>query len=116
MSPEELLACIGEYGRVGDPVPPPRSRRRFLEAAKNLKVVGRAGIGVDNVDVPQATQKGVVVMNTPFGNATTTAEHAVGMMFALARQITVANTSTQAGKWEKIPLYGDGIDRQGPWG
>jgi len=105
MSPEELLACIGEYDglaiRSATKVTP-----AVLEAAKNLKVVGRAGIGVDNVDVPQATQKGVVVMNTPFGNATTTAEHAVGMMFALARQITVANTSTQAGKWEKSRFMG----------
>ena len=58
-----------------------------LEAAKNMKVIGRAGIGVDNIDLPTATQKGIVVMNTPFGNSITTAEHAIAMMFALARQI-----------------------------
>lgn len=82
-----------------------------IEAAKNLKVVGRAGIGVDNVDIPKATAAGVVVMNTPFGNSITTAEHAIAMMFALAREIPQANESTHAGKWEKkrfmgVELYG----------
>jgi len=77
-----------------------------LEAAKNLKVVGRAGIGVDNVDIPAATARGVVVMNTPYGNAVTTAEHAIAMMFALARQIPQANESTHAGKWEKSRFMG----------
>ncbi len=83
----------------------------ILEAAKNLKVVGRAGIGVDNVDVKAATARGVVVMNTPFGNSITTAEHAIAMMMALARQLPQASASTHAGKWEKnkfmgIELYG----------
>lgn len=110
MTPEELLACIGEYDglaiRSSTKVTP-----EVIAAAPNLKVVGRAGIGVDNVDIPAATQNGVVVMNTPFGNAITTAEHAVSMMMALARQIPQANESTHQGKWEKsrfmgVELYG----------
>jgi D-3-phosphoglycerate dehydrogenase len=64
-------------------------------------VIGRAGIGVDNVDIPAASKKGIIVMNTPFGNSITTAEHAIAMMFAVARQIPEANASTHAGKWEK---------------
>ena len=72
----------------------------LLAHATNLKVVGRAGIGVDNVDIPAATAKGVIVMNTPYGNAITTAEHAIAMMFAADRQIVAADASTQAGKWE----------------
>ena len=110
MSPEELIACIGEYDglaiRSSTKVTP-----KVLAAATNLKVVGRAGIGVDNVYTPAATQNGVVVMNTPFGNAITTAEHAISMMMALARQIPQANESTHQGKWEKsrfmgVELYG----------
>jgi D-3-phosphoglycerate dehydrogenase len=77
-----------------------------LERAARLRVVGRAGIGVDNVDVPAATQRGIVVMNTPFGNAITTAEHAIALMFAAARQIAAADASTQAGKWEKSRFMG----------
>jgi D-3-phosphoglycerate dehydrogenase len=80
--------------------------KEILAAAANLKVVGRAGIGVDNVDVPAATAQGVVVMNTPFGNAITTAEHAISLMMALARQIPEANASTHAGKWEKARFMG----------
>jgi D-3-phosphoglycerate dehydrogenase / 2-oxoglutarate reductase len=79
---------------------------KLLERAKNLKVVGRAGIGVDNVDIPAATARGVIVMNTPFGNSITTAEHAITMMLALARQIPAADVSTQAGKWEKNRFMG----------
>lgn len=79
---------------------------KLLAEAPNLKVIGRAGIGVDNVDVPAATAKGVIVMNTPFGNSITTAEHAIAMMFALARQIPQADASTQAGKWEKNRFMG----------
>src|SRR5438477_11771338 len=79
---------------------------KILEKAKNLKVIGRAGIGVDNVDIPAATQKGIIVMNTPFGNSTTTAEHAITLMLALARQIPQADASTQAGKWEKNRFMG----------
>jgi len=79
---------------------------KLLERATNLKVIGRAGIGVDNVDIPAATAKGIIVMNTPFGNSITTAEHAVALMFALARQIPMADASTQAGKWEKNRFMG----------
>src|SRR5690242_7300808 len=79
---------------------------KVLEQAKKLKVVGRAGIGVDNVDIPAATAKGVIVMNTPFGNSITTAEHAITLMLALARQIPQADASTQSGKWEKNRFMG----------
>ena len=79
---------------------------KVLEAAKNLKVIGRAGIGVDNVDIPSASRAGVIVMNTPFGNSITTAEHAIAMMFAVSRQIAAADASTQAGKWEKNRFMG----------
>jgi D-3-phosphoglycerate dehydrogenase len=79
---------------------------KILEKAKNLKVIGRAGIGVDNVDIPAATAKGVIVMNTPFGNSITTAEHAISLMLALARQIPEADASTRAGKWEKNKFMG----------
>ncbi|HEV7255404.1 MAG TPA: phosphoglycerate dehydrogenase [Mesorhizobium sp.] len=79
---------------------------KLIAAAHKLKVVGRAGIGVDNVDIPAASRRGVIVMNTPFGNSITTAEHAIALMFALARQIPEANASTQAGKWEKNRFMG----------
>jgi D-3-phosphoglycerate dehydrogenase len=79
---------------------------KILEKAKNLKVIGRAGIGVDNVDIPAATARGIIVMNTPFGNSITTAEHAISLMLALARQIPEADTSTRAGKWEKNRFMG----------
>ncbi len=78
----------------------------IIDAATNLKVVGRAGIGVDNIDVPAATARGVVVMNTPFGNSITTAEHAIALILALARQLPAADRSTQAGKWEKSRFMG----------
>jgi D-3-phosphoglycerate dehydrogenase len=79
---------------------------KLLEHAKSLKVIGRAGIGVDNVDIAAATARGVIVMNTPFGNSITTAEHAITLMLALARQIPEADTSTRAGKWEKNKFLG----------
>jgi D-3-phosphoglycerate dehydrogenase len=79
---------------------------KILEKATKLKVIGRAGIGVDNVEIPAATAKGVIVMNTPFGNSITTAEHAITMMLALAREIPAADASTQAGKWEKNRFMG----------
>lgn len=105
LKPEALIAEIGAYDgllvRSSTKV-----TAEVLDAATNLKVIGRAGIGVDNVDVPAATAHGVVVMNTPFGNAVTTAEHAIAMMFALARQIPAADRSTQAGKWEKSKFMG----------
>src|SRR3981081_3190461 len=79
---------------------------KLLERAAKLRVIGRAGIGVDNVDIPTATAQGIIVMNTPFGNSTTTAEHPIAMAFALARQIPQADVSTQAGKWEKNRFMG----------
>jgi D-3-phosphoglycerate dehydrogenase len=79
---------------------------KLLEQAKNLKVIGRAGIGVDNVDIAAATARGIIVMNTPFGNSITTAEHAISLMLALARQIPEADSSTRAGKWEKNKFLG----------
>ena len=102
---EALARVIGQYDGLAI-----RSATKvtgkLLAEAPNLKVIGRAGIGVDNVDVPAATAKGVIVMNTPFGNSITTAEHAIAMMFALARQIPQADASTQAGKWEKNRFMG----------
>ncbi len=79
---------------------------KLLATARNLKVIGRAGIGVDNVDTKAATSRGVIVMNTPFGNSITTAEHAISMLMSLARQIPQANTSTHQGKWEKSRFMG----------
>jgi D-3-phosphoglycerate dehydrogenase len=83
-----------------------KATEKIIQAAKRLKVIGRAGIGVDNVDIKAATAAGIIVMNTPFGNSITTAEHAIAMMMALARQIPAADTSTQAGKWEKSRFMG----------
>src|SRR6201985_2896299 len=79
---------------------------KILQNAKSLKVIGRAGIGVDNVDIPAATGRGIIVMNTPFGNSITTAEHAITLMLSLARQIPEADASTRAGKWEKNKFLG----------
>ena len=105
LSKDELIAIIGDYDGLAI-----RSATKVtaevLKAAKKLKVVGRAGIGVDNVDLPAATAKGIIVMNTPFGNSITTAEHAIAMMMALARDLPAANASTQAGKWEKNRFMG----------
>jgi D-3-phosphoglycerate dehydrogenase len=102
---DKLAELIGNYDglaiRSATKVTP-----KILEQAKNLRVIGRAGIGVDNVDIPAATAKGVIVMNTPFGNSITTAEHAITMMLALAREIPQADISTQAGKWEKNRFMG----------
>jgi len=105
LSPEELAAIIGDYDGLAIRSAT-KVTRPILEAAANLKVVGRAGIGVDNVDIPAATARGMVVMNTPFGNSITTAEHAIALMFALARQLPEADASTQAGKWEKNRFMG----------
>ncbi|HEY0150266.1 MAG TPA: phosphoglycerate dehydrogenase [Allosphingosinicella sp.] len=105
LSKDELKAIIGGYDGLAI-----RSATKVtadvLEAATNLKVVGRAGIGVDNVDIAAASARGVVVMNTPFGNSITTAEHAIALMFALARELPQADASTQAGKWEKNRFMG----------
>jgi len=105
LSPADLRAIIGEYDGLAIRSAT-KVTKELLDAAPRLKVVGRAGIGVDNVDVKSATARGVVVMNTPYGNAITTAEHAIGLMFALARQISEASTSTKAGKWEKNRFMG----------
>ncbi len=104
-TPDELAAIIGEYDGLAIRSST-KVTAKILDAATNLKVVGRAGIGVDNVDIPAATARGVVVMNTPFGNSITTAEHAIALMFALARQLPEADASTQAGKWEKNRFMG----------
>ncbi len=102
---DKLLEVIGNYDGLAI-----RSATKVTEkiiaAATNLKVIGRAGIGVDNVDIPAASRKGIVVMNTPFGNSITTAEHAITLMLACARQIPAADASTQAGKWEKSKFMG----------
>ena len=102
---DALLNRIGNYDglaiRSATKVTP-----KLLEVADRLRVVGRAGIGVDNVDLPAASSRGIIVMNTPFGNAITTAEHAIAMMMALARQIPSADRSTQESKWEKSRFMG----------
>ncbi|MGB5559336.1 MAG: phosphoglycerate dehydrogenase [Paracoccaceae bacterium] len=102
---EALLAAISEYDGLAIRSAT-KVTAKLLEAATNLKIVARAGIGVDNVDIPAASKRGVIVMNTPFGNSITTAEHAIAMMFAVARQIPEADASTQAGKWEKSRFMG----------
>ncbi len=102
---DELIAMIGDYDGLAIRSAT-KVTKEVLAAATNLKVVGRAGIGVDNVDIPAASARGVVVMNTPFGNSITTAEHAIALMFALARQLPEADASTQAGKWEKNRFMG----------
>ncbi len=105
MKPEELRALIGDYHglvvRSATKVTP-----QIIDAAKNLKVVGRAGSGLDNVDIPAATRKGIVVMNTPGGNTITTAEHTIALMLALARQVPQATMSLKEGKWEKKRFTG----------
>jgi D-3-phosphoglycerate dehydrogenase len=105
MTPDELKAVIGQYDGLAI-----RSATKvtkdILDAGTNLKVIGRAGIGVDNVDIPYASGKGVVVMNTPFGNSITTAEHAIALLFAVARQIPAADAGTQSGAWPKNDFMG----------
>jgi D-3-phosphoglycerate dehydrogenase len=105
LKPEELANFIADFDglaiRSSTKVTP-----EILKGAKNLKVIGRAGIGVDNVDIPAATQTGIVVMNTPYGNSITTAEHTIALLMALARDIPQANASTHAGKWEKSKFMG----------
>ena len=100
LSEEELIRKIKTYDalvvRSNTKV-----NKEVLNAGKNLKIVGRAGIGVDNIDVKFASEKGIIIMNTPFGNSITTAEHTIALMFSLARNIPQANKSTHSGKWEK---------------
>jgi len=102
---DALAAVIGQYDGLAIRSAT-KATEKLLSLATNLKVIGRAGIGVDNVDIPAASKKGIIVMNTPFGNSITTAEHAIAMMFAVARQLPEANASTQAGKWEKSRFMG----------
>src|SRR6478735_7466652 len=102
---DKLAGAIGNYDGLAIRSAT-KVTAKILEQAKNLRVIGRAGIGVDNVDIPAATAKGVIVMNTPFGNSITTAEHAISLMLALARQIPEADISTRAGKWEKNKFMG----------
>ncbi|MBN1572936.1 MAG: phosphoglycerate dehydrogenase [Deltaproteobacteria bacterium] len=105
LKPEELIKIIGEYDGVAI-----RSATKItadiIAAAKKLKVVGRAGIGVDNVDIAEASKKGIVVMNTPGGNTITTAEHSIAMMLSLSRNIPQATASMREGKWEKKKFIG----------
>jgi D-3-phosphoglycerate dehydrogenase / 2-oxoglutarate reductase len=102
---EKLAAAVGNYDGLAIRSAT-KVTSKILEQARNLKVIGRAGIGVDNVDIPAATARGIIVMNTPFGNSITTAEHAISLMLALARQIPEADASTRAGKWEKNKFMG----------
>ena len=102
---DKLAQVIGQYDGLAIRSAT-KVTEKILAAAPNLKVIGRAGIGVDNVDREAASKKGVIVMNTPFGNMITTAEHAIAMMFAVARQIPEASASTHAGKWEKSKFMG----------
>ena len=104
-TPEELGEIIGKYDGLAIRSTT-KLTKELIAKATRLKVVGRAGIGVDNIDIPAASVKGIVVMNTPFGNSITTAEHAIALMFALARQLPEADASTQAGKWEKNRFMG----------
>jgi len=102
---EKLAAVVGNYDGLAIRSAT-KVTAKVLEQARALKVIGRAGIGVDNVDIPAATARGIIVMNTPFGNSITTAEHAISLMLALARQIPEADASTRAGKWEKNKFMG----------
>ena len=102
---EKLATVIGNYDGLAIRSAT-KVTAKILEWAKDLRVIGRAGIGVDNVDIPAATARGIIVMNTPFGNSITTAEHAISLMLALARQIPEADASTRAGKWEKNKFMG----------
>ncbi len=105
LKPAELAAIIGDYDalliRSGTKV-----TKEVIEHATRLRVIGRAGVGVDNVDIPPATRRGIVVMNSPLGNSVTTAEHAISMMMAMARHIPAANASIHAGKWERTKFTG----------
>ena len=105
LKPDELKAIIGQYDGLAVRSAT-KVTKAVIEQALHLKVVGRAGIGVDNIDVPAATARGIVVMNTPFGNSITTAEHAIALILALARELPAADRSTQAGKWEKSRFMG----------
>ncbi len=102
---DQLLAVIGQYDGLAIRSAT-KVTEKLLAAAANLKVIGRAGIGVDNVDIPAASRRVIIVINTPFGNSITTAEHAIAMIFAVARELPEADASTKAGKWEKNRFMG----------
>jgi D-3-phosphoglycerate dehydrogenase len=106
LSPDELVAVIGDYDGLAVRSSTKVNAAVMDAALPRLKVIGRAGIGVDTIDVPAASARGIVVMNTPFGNSITTAEHAIAMLFALAREIPQADQSTQSGRWEKNRFMG----------
>ncbi|MFL6729143.1 MAG: phosphoglycerate dehydrogenase [Sphingomicrobium sp.] len=106
LSSGDLAAIIGDYDGLAVRSSTKVNAAAMDAALPRLKVIGRAGIGVDTIDVPAASARGIVVMNTPFGNSITTAEHAIAMLFALAREIPQADQSTQAGKWEKNRFLG----------
>ncbi len=102
---EALLSSIGGYdGLVVRSAT--KVSGKVIGRAARLRVIGRAGIGIDNIDLRSATARGIIVMNTPYGNAVTTAEHTIALMLALARQIPEANASTQSGRWEKERFLG----------
>src|SRR5579863_2194494 len=105
LKPEELAKIIGGFDALLIRSST-RVTREVIEAATSLKIIGRAGVGVDNVDLDAATRAGIVVMNSPTGNSITTAEHAITMMMALARHIPAANAALRAGKWERGKFIG----------
>ena len=111
LSKDELIAIIGDYDGLAVRSAT-KATKEVIAVAKNLKVIGRAGIGVDNVDIPAATAAGIVVMNTPFGNSITTAEHAIAMMFALARQLPCRRPLHPGRQVGEEPLHGRGTLRQ----
>ena len=103
---DELVGIIGEYDglmiRSGTQV-----TAKVIAAASRLKIIGRAGVGVDNVDVPAATQRGVLVVNSPEGNTIAAAEHALAMMLSLSRHVPQANAGMRAGKWDRKKYVGN---------
>lgn len=105
ISADELVATIGNYDAL---IVRSASKvtKDVLAAAKNLKIIGRAGVGVDNIDVPEATNRGIIVINSPGGNTTAATEHTMGMMLAMARHIAVANETTQKGEWNRKKYTG----------
>jgi D-3-phosphoglycerate dehydrogenase len=113
LSPTELEEIIGVYHGLSI-----RSKTKvtwdLLSKAKNLKVVGRAGIGLDNVDIPAASRADVAVMNTPLGNAITTAEHTIALLMSLSRNIPRATATLRNGRWEKKNLRGHEIYKKNP--
>ncbi|NTW76612.1 MAG: phosphoglycerate dehydrogenase, partial [Syntrophaceae bacterium] len=106
LKPEELKAIIKDYDAL-IVRSSTKATAEIIEAATKLAAIGRAGAGVDNIDIPAASKRGIVVMNTPGGNTVTTAEHAIAMMLSLARRIPQATASMKAGKWEKSKFMGN---------